>query len=56
MSAPVVSAEPGQQIVGAFELMNAKHLRRLPVVEGGRLVGIVTERDLLRWVGAVAVE
>ncbi len=56
MSSPVVTAEPGQQIVDAFELMNAKNVRRLPVVEGGRLVGIVTERDLLRWVGVVAVE
>lgn len=56
MTSPVVSAEPSQQIVDAFELMNAKNVRRLPVVEGGKLVGIVTERDLLRWVGVVAVE
>jgi CBS domain-containing protein len=56
MSGPVVSAKPDQQIVDAFELMNERHIRRLPVVEGDRLVGIVTERDLLRWVGAVAVE
>lgn len=56
MTSPVVSAEPSQQIVDAFELMNAKNVRRLPVVDGGKLVGIVTERDLLRWVGVVAVE
>ena len=36
--------------------MNEREIRRLPVVEGGRLVGIVTERDLLRWVGRVAKE
>ena len=37
-------------------MMNAKRIRRLPVVEGGRLVGIVTEGDLRRWVGQVAKE
>jgi len=36
--------------------MNANGIRRLPVLEEGRLVGIVTERDLLRWVGQVARE
>jgi CBS domain-containing protein len=36
--------------------MNAERIRRLPVVEGGRLVGIVTEGDLRRWVARVAME
>jgi CBS domain-containing protein len=36
--------------------MNGKGIRRLPVVEGDRLVGIVTEGDLRRWVGLVAKE
>lgn len=56
MSAPVVSTEPDVEIVAAFDLMNAKQVRRLPVVEGARLVGVVTERDLLRWVTWVASE
>lgn len=56
MSAPVVSTEPDQQIVDAFGLMNDKGIRRLAIIENGRLVGIVTERDLLKWVGAVAAE
>jgi len=56
MSAPVLSVEPHRQVVGAFELMNANCVRRLPVVDGDRLVGIVTERDLPHWGGAVAAE
>lgn len=56
MSSPVVSTEPGVEIVEAFDLMTSKNIRRLPVVEGGRLVGIVTERDLIKWVSAVAQE
>lgn len=56
MSQPAVATEPGTQIVEAFELMTSKGIRRLPVVEDGKLVGIVTERDLLRWVSHVANE
>ncbi len=56
MTSPAVTTEPGMEMVDAFDLMNAENVRRLPVVEDGRLVGIVTERDLLRWVSAVASE
>lgn len=56
MSSPVVGTHPDAQIQEAFELMNASRVRRLAVMEGERLAGIVTERDLIQWVGAVAAE
>jgi CBS domain-containing protein len=56
MSSPLITVAPGDQVVDVFELMNGKGIRRLPVVEDGRLVGIVTEGDLRRWVGQVARE
>jgi CBS domain-containing protein len=56
MSSSVISVAPADQVVDVFELMNSKGIRRLPVVEGDRLVGIVTEGDLRRWVGQVAKE
>jgi len=56
MSSPVVATKPDAQMVEAFDLMNAENVRRLAVVESDRLVGIVTERDLMKWVGAVAAE
>ena len=40
-----VSAEDG--ILEAAQLMGARKLRHLPVVEGGNLVGIVSIRDVL---------
>jgi len=36
----------GQSLGAAKELMLAHHIRHLPVVEGEKLVGIVTERDI----------
>jgi CBS domain-containing protein len=56
MSSPLVTTGPDVEMVDAFDLMNTGSVRRLPVVDGDRLVGIVTERDLMRWVSAVAAE
>jgi CBS domain-containing protein len=56
MSSPVTIVGPDDEVVFVFRLMNEKGIRRLPVVRDDRLVGIVTERDLLRWVAAVANE
>lgn len=54
MSAPLLTATPATSIDEAFETMTSWGIRRLPVVDRGRLVGIVTERDLLRWVTTIA--
>jgi CBS domain-containing protein len=56
MSGPPVTVEAATEVVQAFDLMNDKDIRRLPVVADGKLVGIVTEGDLRRWVGKVAKE
>lgn len=54
---PVVTVTPETEIWEAFTLMLKNKIRRLPVVtKGGKLAGIVTERDLFKWVVAVAYE
>jgi len=50
MSRPLVTVPANTPVWDAFELMVTRRIRRLPVVEQGRLVGIVTERDLFKWV------
>lgn len=56
MSHPLITAEPETPSWEAFRIMLKKRIRRLPLVDGGKLVGIVTERDLFRWVLLVAYE
>lgn len=45
-SAPVITGEPQMSVEDAAELMVTHGIRRLPVLDGGRLIGIVTLDDL----------
>jgi acetoin utilization protein AcuB len=42
-----VTIEPDTLVLDAQKIMKQKNIRRLPVVEKGKLVGIVTKHDLL---------
>jgi CBS domain-containing protein len=46
MSKDLVTAEPGTSLREAARVMTERWIRHLPVLEGGRLVGIVSQRDL----------
>jgi acetoin utilization protein AcuB len=46
MSSPAQVIEPDTSVADAYNLMMQRGIRRLPVVDGGRLVGIVTLGDL----------
>lgn len=48
MTAAVVTIEPKTTIFDALAIMKSKRIRRLPVLRGRRLVGIVTWTDLMR--------
>ncbi len=48
MTVDPVTIHPSQSIGTAIALMRQGNFRRLPVIENGRLVGIVTDRDLRR--------
>jgi CBS domain-containing protein len=50
MSRPLQTATPDTEIWRTFETMLRLGVRRLPIVENEKLVGIVTEKDLTRWV------
>jgi len=43
----VLSVTPYDSLARAWELMMTNHIRRLPVIDEGRLIGIVTQTDIL---------
>jgi CBS domain-containing protein len=51
MSKPAISIESGHTIKEALDLMHKHNVRRLPVIDKGVLVGLVTERRLLGSIG-----
>ena len=47
-STELVTVQPEQSLEEALELMARRQLRRLPVVEGDKIVGIVAQADVAR--------
>jgi len=56
MSKHLVTIDPSMQVWEAVEQMIRKDIRRLPVIDANKLVGMVTERDIFRWMIKVAYE
>ena len=48
MSSPAITAEPSMDVLAALALMTQRRIRHLPVVEGGRITGIVSIGDLVK--------
>jgi CBS domain-containing protein len=47
-----VSVTPGDTILELAERFIKEGYRRYPVVDGGRLVGVISRRDVMRAMGA----
>lgn len=47
MSKPVITLSPEMPINDALSLMKKEHIRRAPVIKKGKLIGIVSDKDLL---------
>ena len=48
MSEPLLSIAPNVQIEEAVKLMFTKNIKKLPIIEKGKLLGLVTLTDVLR--------
>lgn len=48
MTAPVVTISPDASVAECMELCTSKRMRHLPVLEGNRLVGMVSIGDLVK--------
>jgi CBS domain-containing protein len=54
MSSPPIVAHPDTPLHTVAEIMTKKRVNRLPIVEDGRLVGVVTRGDLLSALSQIA--
>jgi CBS domain-containing protein len=48
MSAPVVTVTPDQDVRECMQLMTQQRIRHLPVMQDGRMVGMISIGDLVR--------
>ena len=49
MTQPVQSVGAQENVIGALSLMTRRRIRHLPVVEDGRMVGVVSIGDLVKY-------
>ena len=49
MTAPAITVGPGEPVIGALSLMTRRRIRHLPVIEGGRVIGLVSIGDLVKY-------
>ncbi|MCY2952878.1 MAG: CBS domain-containing protein [Planctomycetota bacterium] len=48
MTTEVIWMPPDTEVTAVINCLASRHLRRVPVVQGGKVVGIVSRRDILR--------
>jgi len=49
MTSPAITVSPNEAAIGALSLMTRRRIRHLPVLEGGRVIGVVSIGDLVKY-------
>ena len=50
LTANVATVTPQDSVEDAMRLMTEKHIRHLPVMENGKMVGLVSIGDMVNWI------
>ena len=48
MSSPLISIDPNSDLWAASDLMSTRNVRKLPVIDDDKVVGILTSSDLVK--------
>jgi CBS domain-containing protein len=56
MTREMLTASPSDSIQDCMRVMTEKRVRHLPVLEGARMIGIVSIRDVMEWVISAQAE
>ena len=56
MTREVLTASPSDSIADCMRVMTEKRVRHLPVLEGTRMIGIVSIGDVMKWVISAQAE
>ncbi|RMW38167.1 MAG: CBS domain-containing protein [Nitrosopumilus sp.] len=49
MSSPLISIDPNSDLWTASDLMSSRNVRKLPVIDDDRIIGIITSSDLVKY-------
>ncbi len=49
MTSPILTIEPEKDIYYANEVMRRNKIKKLPIVKNGKLIGIITQTDVLNY-------
>ena len=49
MTSPAIFVIPEQTVEDCMRIMTDKHIRHLPVIEDGKILGVVSIGDLVKW-------
>src|SRR5690349_9443215 len=49
MTAPAITVDQAKEVMSALSLMTQRRIRHLPVVENGRIVGLISIGDLVKF-------
>ena len=50
MTSPVISATPDRGVDECMGIITRNHIRHLPIMENGKVLGVVSIGDLVKWI------